>query len=318
LTPADYRLWRDIGLRGYGADGLPRGGFRGRWEGRNAAFADLMVRTGMRLEEQSSLTVFEVPVHPSPRGTGFQRFWLPESIAKGASARWVYVPVPLVRELAAYSEFDRPEAIDYARSRGIYDRIRRPLIIEDPDRPEVLVPGQHGTRHLTKLAQLTPAERRRVLIDGPDGLEPAAFWLSEQGRPVALSTWKGLFADGNRRCAEQGSDLRCHPHMLRHTFAVVTLEQLQRGHIQNLADLNPEQRTHYTRVFGDPADWVRRRLGHASQTTTLKYWNYLAELEMTTRMELVPDAWDDPRLTPLSVIGDDHSEKAEDVVGAGR
>ena len=25
--------------------------------------------------------------------------------------------------------------------------------------------------------------------------------------------------------------LRCHAHLLRHTFAVVTLEQLQRGHV---------------------------------------------------------------------------------------
>ncbi|GAA2788233.1 hypothetical protein GCM10010470_23490 [Saccharopolyspora taberi] len=40
-------------------------GFRGRWAGRNAAFCDLMVRTGMRLTEQASLTIFELPCHPS-------------------------------------------------------------------------------------------------------------------------------------------------------------------------------------------------------------------------------------------------------------
>jgi hypothetical protein len=47
-------------------------------------------------------------------------------------------------------------------------------------------------------------------------------------------------------------ELRGHAHLLRHTFAVLTLEQLQRGHIAALAELSPDQRGHYTRVFGDP------------------------------------------------------------------
>jgi hypothetical protein len=47
LPPASYRRWRDVGVRGYGADGLPSGRFRGRWAARNATFTDLMVRTGM-------------------------------------------------------------------------------------------------------------------------------------------------------------------------------------------------------------------------------------------------------------------------------
>jgi hypothetical protein len=43
LTPVQYRRWRDTGLRGYRADGLPDAGFRGRWASRNALFADVMV-----------------------------------------------------------------------------------------------------------------------------------------------------------------------------------------------------------------------------------------------------------------------------------
>ena len=88
--------------------------------------------------------------------------------------------------------------------------------------------------------------------------------------------------------------LSAHPHLLRHTFAVVTLEQLQRGHIASLSHLTSEQRGHYTRIFGDPLDWVRRRLGHRSVVTTQIYLHALAELEMHTRMALVPDEWDDP------------------------
>ena len=44
LPPADYRRWRDIGIRGFGADGLPTEAFRGRWAARNTTYCDLVVR----------------------------------------------------------------------------------------------------------------------------------------------------------------------------------------------------------------------------------------------------------------------------------
>jgi hypothetical protein len=88
---------------------------------------------------------------------------------------------------------------------------------------------------------------------------------------------------------------------------VVTLEQLQRGHIIALAELSEEARGHYTRIFGDPLDWARRRLGHSSVITTQIYLHALAELEMHTRMALVPDDWEDPRDIPVDLLpaGDD-------------
>jgi hypothetical protein len=91
---------------------------------------------------------------------------------------------------------------------------------------------------------------------------------------------------------------------------VVTLEQMQRGHIAALAELSAEQRGQYTRVFGDPLDWVRRRLGHRSVTTTQIYLHALAELEMHTRMALVPDGWEDPRDTDPAALADDRAAPA--------
>jgi hypothetical protein len=38
--------------------------------------------------------------------------------------------------------------------------------------------------------------------------------------------------------------LAAHAHLLRHTFAVVTLEQLQRGYLAALAGQDPRQREH--------------------------------------------------------------------------
>ncbi|MFF0256909.1 tyrosine-type recombinase/integrase [Micromonospora zamorensis] len=297
LPPESYRRWRDVGVRGFTADGLPRAGFRGRWAGRNSGFCDLMVRTGLRLSEQAALTVFDVPLG---RGEGgYQRFWLSEAVAKGRSARWVYVPESIALDLAAYVEWDRAEVVEQARAAGRYAAWRRPWVVEDPDRE---VARRAGSSERVKVAQLGFAERQRLLVDGPGGLTPAWFWLGESGLPLSVSAWKAMFAEANRRCAATGMKVRCHAHMLRHTFAVVTLEQLQRGHIAALNEMVAPQREHYTRIFGDPLDWVRRRLGHRSVLTTQIYLHALAELEMQTRMALVPDGWEGPPPAAAGVL----------------
>src|SRR5262249_58264246 len=102
----------------------PDPGFGGRGAARNAAFCDLMVRTGLRLAEQTALTIFEVPLDRSI--AGYVRFWLPPAIAKGGSARWVYVPASVVAELAAYTEIDSRDVITAAPAAGRGGRAARP------------------------------------------------------------------------------------------------------------------------------------------------------------------------------------------------
>lgn len=272
LPLADYRRWREVGIRGFDDTGLPRDQFRGRWSGRNATYCDLMVRTGLRISEQSALTVLDLP-HTRPETTGFQRFWLPASIAKGRSARWIYIPASLIGDLATYTALDRNEVIRTAREHRRYDLIRHPLVVEDPERAIATLVSNSPLKRTVKVSELDWADRRRLLIARPEGLEPAAFWLGEHGMPLSVAAWKKMFADANTRCRRARVPLSAHAHMLRHTFAVVTLEQLQRGHITALGALSPEQRGHYTRIFGDPLDWVRRRLGHRSVVTTQIYLN---------------------------------------------
>jgi site-specific recombinase XerD len=316
LPPAEYRRWRDVGVRGFSAAGLPDERFRGRWSGRNATFCDLMVRSGLRLAEQAALTRFEVPLDRADGG--YQRFWLPTSIAKGSSARWIYIPTSVIADLVAYVEIDRSEVIESARAAGRYQRVRRPLIVEDPARPVAVQVTAAGVRRRVKVAHLDAGERRLLLVDGPGGLEPALFWLGEHGWPLTRARWKKVFVEANERCAKAGVGLAAHAHLLRHTFAVVTLEQLQRGHIAALGEMTEDQRGHYTRIFGDPLDWVRRRLGHRSVITTQVYLHALAELEMHTRMRLVPDSWEDPREIPLDALPDDDiPHGGADEAGAG-
>lgn len=299
LPPAAYRRWRDVGVRGYGADGLPCNDFRGRWAARNALYCDLMIRTGLRVSEQSALSIFEVP--DAPGNGGYKRFWLPVSIAKGDSARWIYVPPSLISDIRAYSEYDRAAVIAEAQAAGRYD-VENPWIVEDRQVP-VATRCVDGTTKSIKISQADSLQRRSIFIRGAGGLEPISFWLSDVGTALSVFAWKYVFADANDRCERRGVDIRCHPHALRHSFAVATLEQLQRGHIDALARLNSDQRRYYVRVFGDPLDWVRRRLGHKSVTTTMVYLHALSELEMETRMALIPSDWEEAPLTSQTETG---------------
>jgi hypothetical protein len=60
LTPRAYRLWRDVGLRGYTAEGRPDRSWRGRHDDRNAAYADLLFSSGLRRTEAGSLLTWEL------------------------------------------------------------------------------------------------------------------------------------------------------------------------------------------------------------------------------------------------------------------
>jgi integrase len=142
-----------------------------------------MVRTGLRLAEQASLTVLELPTDDA--GVAYQRFWLPDAVAKNGSSRWVYLPAALARKVGEYCAADRAEIIADARRRGTYDRIRDPLVIDPVRGPAsaVVVRRPDSGEAITRLEQLTSGERARLLVRTPDGLEPAALWLAEHGMP---------------------------------------------------------------------------------------------------------------------------------------
>ena len=89
-----------------------------------------MVRTGLRLTEQASLTLFDVPDIDTHRAYSPTR--LPSAIAKNGSGRRIYIPATVLREVWDYIRFDRAELVKQARRRGTYDRFPAKLLVEDP------------------------------------------------------------------------------------------------------------------------------------------------------------------------------------------
>src|SRR5699024_355795 len=177
LPARSYRQWRDVGLRGYDAQGLPDPSFRGRWADRNALFADLMVRTGMRLAEQSSLTVFDIPMLRAQRG--YHRFWLPGAVAKSGSARWIYVPASILGALDARTEWERRSETTSTEAQGRFKIDSEEIVLFESSTMASL--GTAGV--YAKLRQLRPEENSLPLASGTSGLEPGCLRLTEDGLP---------------------------------------------------------------------------------------------------------------------------------------
>lgn len=265
LTPRAYRRWRDVGLGGYGSDGLRDRSWRGRNDGRNLAFADLLWSSGLRLREAATLLDVEVPAAAS--GARFVRARVGDAVAKG-SGRDFWVSQPALQRIGAYLRFDRAEAVRRAQAEGRYDELAGLLTVTGVTRRRSLqVVDEGGRRTEVGLDQLDAPTRRRLVRDTGDGFEPLSLWLTEAGMPMLPASWETVFAVADRRCESLGVEVRCHPHMLRHSFALRMLVTLTHAFDRRLG-LSPEERREYRMLFGDPFVLVQTMLGHRSLDTT--------------------------------------------------
>ena len=97
----DYRAFREVGLRGLTVEGTERPGARDRNGARNALFADLLVTTGLRLEEASHLLTAQIPVGDA-RAERQRRVELPAALTKGDRGRSMLLPRRLLPVFDAY------------------------------------------------------------------------------------------------------------------------------------------------------------------------------------------------------------------------
>ena len=130
----DYRVFRDVGLRGLTVDGAERPSARGRNGTRNALFAELLVTTGLRLSEASFLLALDVADLAQRAARGRQtRFELPCALTKGERGRSILLPRRLLQQIAAYITAERAHAVAKFRGREAWHAIEQPIFIRWPE-----------------------------------------------------------------------------------------------------------------------------------------------------------------------------------------
>ena len=87
--------------------------------------------------------------------------------------------------------------------------------------------------------------------DGP-------LFCTGTGRPLATAYMRQLLP---RLAREAGIEKRCHPHILRHTFAFEAVME------------------------GQPLPWISKALGHASLIITQSYLDHLAPADVIEGMQ---------------------------------
>ncbi|WP_054313308.1 site-specific integrase [Mesorhizobium sp. 1M-11] len=273
VTLDDYRRFRDVGLRGLLPDGGTRVGARDRNGIRNALFSDLLVTTGLRLEEASFLFASDLAFTDQQPG---RQVWLdlPDALTKGDRGRQILVPARLLEQVRAYIGVERAHAVAKFQGRSGWRSFDRPILVHRERSNSRLRLRDGGD---IALDLLSPEERSRIIICADDGTpkEPAVLWLSEIGLPVQTNSWEVIFARASERCRSFGFDVNISPHQLRHTFAAYMLAMLIQHRLRDAA-LPAGPMEGYRQILGDPLQQVQRLLGHANLTTTYIYLDHIA------------------------------------------
>lgn len=270
-----YRLFNRLGLRGQTQNGHERPGARDRNGMRNSLFADLLVSTGLRLEEAGSLLACELYATGMENDTRRQiRFVLAPPIGKGNRGRTILIPRRVIVRIQDYIEIERASATAKFKARSVWSRITRPIFAEQSEGDPTMLNLPDGSR--ARIDRFGPEERQRlVLCTAGMPYAPAALWLSEIGLPVRFNSWEAIFLRASRRCSGAGLDIRLSPHQLRHTFAVHMLAMLIEQQISQTKH-GVSGMEAYRQLLSDPLQQVQRLLGHASITTTYVYLEQIA------------------------------------------
>jgi site-specific recombinase XerD len=268
LEPDFTALFLD-GLSGLGPDGS-EDRYRGRELARNAAVGELVLATGLRLQEFSYLLAYEIPALP-PKPTDVPiPFPVPSGVTKGRKFRTTWISYAALAAVHRYLELDRFVTVDGALWRPPR-RWGEPLLVTEPDERGGRV---NGVR--CRWETLTPAERRRLVAPGGGSCVLA---VKSGGGP--FTAWASVFERTSDRIRARFEPRFPHvyAHRLRHTFSMRTLEYLVNGHYRQAARLvratdfgtGPDAALAFYLSKADPLLVLRDLLGHSSVLTTEKY-----------------------------------------------
>lgn len=273
-----FEQWRNIGLCGYGFDGVRRPGWRGMNEDRDAAFVDGLYGTGLRLAEWASVLDVEIP---EPGSSRFASAWLAAACIKGGRAGRSYrVPRSVLHAIAAYTdpvEGSRAEAVRRAQRSGRYERLPAIRVVNDyrPASRRLLI---EGSAHSVSLDALGVDERRLLFRRTPQGPVPLWLWLAPNGMPKQPYGWEDTFDAANQRIAriwtarheDRAAEcpLWARPHMLRHSFCLKWYSILSAVWRCRVDGLSEEETRDLRDQLGDIWFQLATLMGHAHPMTT--------------------------------------------------
>ena len=290
LSLPQYIFFREVGLRGRLPDGAEDPKSRVRTGARNAAFADLLVATGMRVREGGSLLDREVAAPGDTILLSEQRsvaMNLAPARCKGRKGRTVYAGLDLLVQVDNYRRVERALALEQRRKHDHEPVARRLLRVTCPRGGSFRL--DDGT--VLPFARMTDSDVFRS-IECPEATTsstPVQLFLTESGSPFPVEAWYDVFRKASDRCRTFGMDLHVTPHVLRHTFAIHYLTHKVRsliGTIDSAEYRNDSARQAYLRILTDPLRQLQRRLGHAWIESTYHYLDHVADAQ-----ELIDDAF---------------------------
>lgn len=259
-------------LAGLMPDGSADAGYRGRELARNAAVARLALATGLRRREFTFLLVFEVPPAPPaahPPGLPVL-FPVPAALAKGGKYRTTWIDADTLHAVHGYIALDRA-ASAACSAWSPPARAGEPLLVTDPGPDGGRVNGRK-----VKWASLTASERLRLVAPGG-----GSCLLAVRAGGGPFTAWESVFTRASKRVRERFEPRfpLVHPHRLRHSMAVATLEKLVGGFYVQAAQLaaaagggaGADAALALYLAKADPLMVLRDLLGHSSALTTEAY-----------------------------------------------
>lgn len=273
MTPEAFRLWRNLGLRGFTMDGLPADTWQGRTEDRDTAFAEGLFGTGLRMGEWSSQLTIEIP---ASHGAGLFRGQLSAACAKGAVGRRFWMRRRVAQLVRYYiDDGSRAAAIARAQVAGRYEHVQGRWLLRQVRRGGVIeVVDDLGRLRDVHLDAMGPRLRMRLFREGDGGLEPVWLWLNDDGTPRPKKAWYKTFDRANTRVARAmgtvngQARLWCRPHMLRHSFALrwYCIATFVAWHRTNV--LTTKEQRDFRNQLGDVWYLMATLLGHSSAEVT--------------------------------------------------
>ncbi|WP_114944324.1 hypothetical protein [Microvirga calopogonii] len=235
---------------------------------------------------------------------------MPAAITKGNKARTVHYSARVARDYVdAYVSEERSHHVHLAIERFFPKRTYSLsalgrlsgwifFVPEGPSKIRIVSGG--GAQGLVETAKLTIEERRKLVEVRPlptsGALEIVDFgslWLGEGGSPLTTAGWNAVFTQASKRLRTSSCpNVHVTPHVLRHTYAVYTLNNMLRALLEVRSRRRHLDRRNeiYERIIGDPLYTLQRLLGHRAFRTTLKYLRYVED-----NQELIDSAvaeWD--------------------------